>query len=378
MLRAYIYWVGFALLVVGCDQYTGPANQKQPGQDSLPQTIILDTTVIPVGEYAYLSDDSVYSQLIIGQLEDLGLAKEKLTVVRKKLILENRDTLRFVHAHFKEWNKQVNYWIFPPHTFQKTQAAVWQPHLIKRLPFQTLYLPETGEASTENAVTFYFVKDTLQLQGQSAAHRLVLAYESEALVGIAISKRWQLTAASPFVDMLDIDPTIYLDLKYATTDNFLKEKLYHENRALLLPSTAMALKKAHDLLQKQGYAIKIWDAYRPIDVQWKMWNALPPGNRYGYVADPNFGSKHNRGVAVDVTLAKANGEAVEMPTGFDDFTPLAHSSRVEGLSEAAIDHRTMLKKAMWQAGFTGIRKEWWHFNGPERDSAKVNYNLPLW
>ena len=163
------------------------------------------------------------------------------------------------------------------------------------------------------------------------------------------------------VDATEVVKDLVVDLRYATEDNFLKRKVYPEGaRCLLLPESAERLRKAADVLRQQGYRLKVYDCYRPRAVQWEMWKIFP---KPGYVADPRFGSNHNRGAAVDLTLVTLEGQEVEMPTAFDDFTPSAHHG-YKGGSEASRKHREILRAAMEGAGFTKNPMEWWHYDLP--------------
>lgn len=165
----------------------------------------------------------------------------------------------------------------------------------------------------------------------------------------------------------DIIPGIEIELKYATEDNFTKTKVYPYDICVLQKSTAMKLKKANDELMEMGYRLKIWDAYRPLSVQKIFWDLVPDSR---YVANPNTGgSKHNRGTAVDVTLVDMEGNELEMPTGFDDFTAKAGRSNND-MSETAKKNVELLTNVMVKNGFTTITTEWWHYN----DSDSGNYS----
>ncbi len=174
------------------------------------------------------------------------------------------------------------------------------------------------------------------------------------------------------VDITNLDSTIIVELRYATTNNFMKEKLYTSNICLLQRPVAERLIKVHRYLQERGMGLKVWDGYRPLSVQKKMWEKIPDTN---YVANPNNGSKHNRGAAVDITLVDAQGNELEMPTAFDDFSEKA---RVENmaLSHKAIMNRSLLHEAMKRFGFLPIKSEWWHFNDPEAKKYSV-MDIPL-
>jgi D-alanyl-D-alanine dipeptidase len=174
------------------------------------------------------------------------------------------------------------------------------------------------------------------------------------------------------VDITKLDSTIAVELKYATKDNFLGDTLYSANICLLRRAVAERLVKVHHSLRQKGLGLKIWDGYRPLSVQKKMWKKLPDPK---FVADPQRGSNHNRGAAVDVTLVDLEGNELEMPTGFDDFSEKARSA-YPNVSEQAKQNRTILQDAMKAQGFLTISSEWWHFN--DRDCKKYSIlDIPL-
>lgn len=165
---------------------------------------------------------------------------------------------------------------------------------------------------------------------------------------------------SEFVDVKSVDPTILVELRYATPNNFTRRPLYRADMpAMVRLSVARRLAVAQKFLEKRGYGLKIWDAYRPKAAQAQLWTAI--GN-HAYVADPKdgIGSMHTRGAAVDVTLVDGSGKEVPMPTEFDNFTPAAMID-YRGRSPVVRSNLKMLQKAMAHAGFYGLRTEWWHF-----------------
>lgn len=164
-------------------------------------------------------------------------------------------------------------------------------------------------------------------------------------------------------------PSVVLDLKYATEDNFMNEKLYPRIKTTYLRKTAAeALQKVAKELDAQGLGIKIWDAYRPYAVTQLMWEKIKDPR---YVADPSKGSGHNRGVSVDLTLINVNsGEELKMPTGFDNFSDTAHAD-FSALSTEIIKNRSILKTVMEKHGFIGLDTEWWHFYLPNSSSFSV-------
>jgi D-alanyl-D-alanine dipeptidase len=167
--------------------------------------------------------------------------------------------------------------------------------------------------------------------------------------------------APDLVELVSLDPTIKLDVRYATTDNFLGTKFYDEPRAFLQRPAAEALVRVHRKLRSQGYGLLIHDAYRPWYVTKMFWDATP-ADKKDYVANPADGSRHNRGCAVDLTLYDLKaGEAVTMPSGYDEMTERAHPDFKGGTPEQT-RHRETLRKAMESEGFKVYQFEWWHFD----------------
>ncbi len=165
--------------------------------------------------------------------------------------------------------------------------------------------------------------------------------------------------ATPLLlELRAVEPTIRIDLRYAGHRNFLGEPVYGAPRAFLRREAAEALARVQRRLRDEGLGLLVWDAYRPLAAQWLLWERVPDPD---FVADPRRGSRHNRGAAVDVTLVDLHGRELEMPTGFDDFTPRAAAEAVE-VAPAARRHRERLREAMALEGFLVLRTEWWHFD----------------
>ena len=166
-----------------------------------------------------------------------------------------------------------------------------------------------------------------------------------------------------FVRVSDYVPGVQVELKYATADNFTGQRIYEFEDVFLRYGTVMKLKAAAEELDAMGYGLKIWDGFRPVSAQFKLWEVCPDDT---YVADPNKGySNHSRGFAVDVTLVDREGREVEMPTGFDDFSAKADRDYSECGSEAAVNAR-LLETTMEKHGFEGYWGEWWHFNDTQK------------
>lgn len=164
----------------------------------------------------------------------------------------------------------------------------------------------------------------------------------------------------PRVPLLEIAPPAFpvtLDIAYATASNITGKPVYSRPGCYLHPDAAERLARAISLAQPLGLTLKIFDAYRPTEAQWALWNAKPDPD---FLADPRRGSPHSRGVAVDLTLLKANGEEFDMGTPFDAFTPLSHHGRTD-LSLDAQRNRLLLLGLMTAAGWDFYRNEWWHY-----------------
>ncbi len=164
------------------------------------------------------------------------------------------------------------------------------------------------------------------------------------------------------VELIALDPTIKLDIRYATADNFTGKILYDQPRAFLVRAAAEALVRAHKRAQADGFGLTIFDGYRPWAITKTLWDATPPGPKRNYVANPKQGSRHNRGCAVDLSLHdRATGAHVEMPSGYDEFSERAHRDFMDAPA-AAIANRMRLATYMEAEGFRGMSNEWWHFD----------------
>lgn len=163
-------------------------------------------------------------------------------------------------------------------------------------------------------------------------------------------------------DLVDVEkmiPGLVLDIRYATTNNFTGQRLYPFAKCYLRRAAAEKLGAAQAEFALSGCGLKIFDGYRPLAVQRRMWEVFP---QPGYVADPKKGSRHNRGAAVDVTLIRlADGAELSMPTPYDDFTERAHRNFMD-LPEEAIRNRAQLETVLTRHGFVGLPTEWWHFD----------------
>ena len=181
----------------------------------------------------------------------------------------------------------------------------------------------------------------------------------------------QEVADTTFVNIKSYSKDFIFDMKYATEDNFLKTKVYECDECYLRLKTVEALIKANERFLKKGYKIKLFDCYRPLDVQKKMWEIVPNAT---YVANPKRGSIHNRGGAVDITLVDIDGNELEMGTKFDHFGPES-SHLYTDLSSEVMKNRKLLKKIMIKNGFEPLDSEWWHYNLIDAKKDKLsNFN----
>jgi D-alanyl-D-alanine dipeptidase len=161
-----------------------------------------------------------------------------------------------------------------------------------------------------------------------------------------------------FVNLKEYSNDFVYDMKYATEDNFLKSKVYDCDECYLRLKTAKALIIANSKFMKMGYKIKLYDCYRPLDIQKRMWTLV---SNPIYVANPSKGSIHNRGGAVDITLVDSNGKELDMGTPFDFFGPEA-SHDYKRFSKEILENRAMFKKIMKSNKFESFDSEWWHYN----------------
>ncbi|MDN3677336.1 M15 family metallopeptidase [Flavobacterium paronense] len=164
--------------------------------------------------------------------------------------------------------------------------------------------------------------------------------------------------SNAFVNIKNYSKDFVFDMKYATADNFLKEKVYPCDECFLRVKTVKALLEANKSFITKGFRIKLYDCYRPKSIQKKMWKIVPDAN---FVANPKKGSIHNRGGAVDISLVDSVGVEVDMGTKFDFFGEEA-SHKYQNLSPEILANRKFLKETMLLYNFKSFDSEWWHYN----------------
>jgi zinc D-Ala-D-Ala dipeptidase len=180
---------------------------------------------------------------------------------------------------------------------------------------------------------------------------------------------------SDLVDLARLDRRIKLDIRYATTGNFLSTPVYSSARAFLQRPAAHALLAAHRELRKHGYGLLIFDGYRPWYVTKIFWEATPP-DKHQFVADPSLGSRHNRGCAVDLTMYELKtGREAGMTGGYDEMSERSYPNYAGG-TEAQRGRRDLLRRVMEAHGFKVFETEWWHFDYQDWEHYGIQ-NIPF-
>jgi D-alanyl-D-alanine dipeptidase len=181
--------------------------------------------------------------------------------------------------------------------------------------------------------------------------------------------------ATDLVELVKLDPTIRLDIRYATANNFAGQKVYTQARAFLQRPAAEALVRVHRKLEAQGLGLLVFDGYRPWSVTKIFWDITPPEKR-NFVANPKSGSKHNRGCAVDLTLFdRKTGKPLPMPSEYDEFSERAYMEYAGGTEEQN-RNRELLRAAMEAEGFAVVPHEWWHFDYKDWRKYRIE-NVPF-
>lgn len=172
------------------------------------------------------------------------------------------------------------------------------------------------------------------------------------------------------IELVKLDKTIKLDIRYATGDNFVGKPVYAEARAFLQRAAAEAIVRVHKKLKKQNLGLVIFDGYRPWSITKLFWETVAPEQRK-FVANPEKGSKHNRGCAVDLSIYDLKtGKLLPMPSGYDEFTERASPDYKSGTAEET-KNRELLRSLMEAEGFTVNPNEWWHFDYKDWESYAI-------
>lgn len=209
-------------------------------------------------------------------------------------------------------------------------------------------------------VIFYGRYQTVQrTEGKKVEQEKETSIERESRQAEQLPEQLPEPADTDFVKITDYIPDIVVDLKYATTDNFTGTVIYDFKDAYLRYGTVKKLAVAQEKFKAMGYYIKIWDAYRPFAAQEKLWQVCPNPR---YVANPANGMKaHNLGGTIDMTLVTFDGNEVEMPTAFDDFS-LKADRDYSDVPETAAGNARMMESVMTECSFRGYAGEWWDYS----------------
>jgi D-alanyl-D-alanine dipeptidase len=235
---------------------------------------------------------------------------------------------------------------------------------VRTNPFISRTVQEAGAEIRGNELTVggqrFLKRDVAQGTFRIEPRRPVEQLRAEALAASPPPQPDSLLKPD-LVELKTLDPTIRYDIRYATTNNFMSAVFYSQPRAFLQRPAAEAVARAHRKLNAIGYGLLIHDAYRPWYVTKMFWDATPDSLR-DFVADPRFGSRHNRGAAVDLTLFDLKtGAVIEMPGGYDEFSTRSYPEYPGGTSRQRW-HRDLLRRTMEAEGFRVYNVEWWHFD----------------
>jgi serine beta-lactamase-like protein LACTB len=222
----------------------------------------------------------------------------------------------------------------------------------------------TGKATQVEAASVVFKRRHLDGEDgrtfKITPRRPIAGIRREALAATSPPERGEF-ASPDLAELVKLDDSIKLDIRYATTNNFLSTPFYTTAKAYLQRPAAEALLRVHRKLAEQGYGLLIHDGYRPWNVTKMFWEATPDAQRI-FVADPSQGSRHNRGCAVDLTLYdRKTGQPIEMVGGYDEMSDRSYPEYIGGTSLQRW-HRDLLRSAMEADGFTVYEAEWWHFD----------------
>ncbi len=221
--------------------------------------------------------------------------------------------------------------------------------------------------------TFFYLVLVITACQTTDNHRQLISQDSIPNNKTELSNKSVPLHDTAFVNLKLFSDNFAYDMRYATSENFLKKKVYSCDNCLLRNKVAKALIEVNERLNKRGLKIKLFDCFRPVAVQQKMWEIMPDSR---YVANPNInGSIHNRGAAVDLTIITSENEPLDMGTSFDHFEKEAHHT-FTNLPDSIIRNRLLLKQVMEDAGFSAIETEWWHYTfGKKEDFAISTHPL---
>lgn len=231
-----------------------------------------------------------------------------------------------------------------------------------RIFFQTVFLFLVSAGCGQGpAVVETPVQESSEIRAQLVQPlRPIEELRSEAMLAVPPNEEGDFLEPD-LVEVVKLDPTVRLDVRYATADNFMGTAMYESPRVFLQRPVAEALLEAHRQLREKGYGVVLFDGYRPWYVTRIFWDATPEDKKE-FVADPATGSRHNRGAAVDLSIFDLNsGETLPMPSGYDETSERAGIDYTGG-DRQAIANRDLLISVMRRNGFEPLANEWWHYD----------------
>jgi zinc D-Ala-D-Ala dipeptidase len=249
-----------------------------------------------------------------------------------------------------------------------------------------LYSCFDNQKEKKQAESKRIVSDSLAIHKPDSGYTSQDLDESNDLAALRLSPTEIRIIEMGLVNVQELDSSIFVDMKYASSDNFLGKDIYDGLvRAYLQPDVAQMLVRAQVFLKeiKPGYSLIVYDAARPRSAQQKLWDAVdaPFDEKVKFLSNPANGSIHNFGAAVDVGIVDKNGKELDMGTEFDHMGELAYTTIEQQLLEDGllqadhIENRKLLRRVMRHGGFWGIQTEWWHFNACTRDEAREKYQI---
>lgn len=251
-----------------------------------------------------------------------------------------------VFEAFFVFTSEVNFYLYPKHYMQYMRIF-----LVAFVSFLFISCGTHKIVRSSEAVNLPESKNAVISKASMPSSEVIKVVKNETITALVVDD-------SVFVNLYDYSRDFVYKMKYASEDNFLKTKVYDCEVCYLRYKTVKALLKAQERFLKKGYKIVLFDCYRPLDIQKKMWQIV---SNPSYVADPKKGSIHNRGGAVDISLADLEGNELNMGTGFDHFGPEA-AQDYEQLPEDVLENRKLLRNTMIRSGFRIFESEWWHYN----------------
>ncbi len=260
------------------------------------------------------------------------------------------------------------------------KAALTSKHIdISHYDWQIFDLKDAGSTFRDSIIRAYASGLIKTVGGYIKPNQVLLLSDAESIISRLIDnsqRNMPPDIEAPYfeyknmVELIRLDPSLEIDLKYASNKNFTGKTHYPYSLCLMNKNAAKNLVLANKYFSNKGMHIKIWDAYRPESVQWSLFNSVPESKKK-YAPAPSKYSQHCKGIAADITLVDSNGNEIPMPTGFDDFTDKAHAD-YKNLTAEVKQNRDFLINSMRKFGFEVNNLEWWHFYIPNTTDMLIS------